>query len=73
MCHEGQRASEATYNGIKYKYITCSALSLLLCHEGSGLLSQLSSGQPITLFPMEMQVKACILFSSRTDVLFYMG
>lgn len=73
MYHEGQRASEAMCNGIKHKYITCLALSLLLCHEGSGLLRQLSSGQPITLFPMEMQVKACILLSSRREILFYMG
>lgn len=71
MYHEGQRSSEAMCNGIKY--ITCSDLSPFLCHEGSGLLRQLSSGQPITLFPIEVQVKACILFSSRTEVLFYMG
>lgn len=73
MYHEGQRASEVTCNGIKHKYITCLALSLLLCHEGSGLLRQLSCGQPISLFPVEMQVKVCLLFSSRTEVLLYMG
>lgn len=72
MYHEGQRASEAMCNGIKHKYITCLALSLLLCHEGSGLLRQLSSGQPTTLFPMERHVyysvveqKSCFTWAER--------
>lgn len=39
MYHEGQRASEAMCNGIKHKYITCLALSLLLCHKSSELLN----------------------------------
>lgn len=75
MYHEGQRASEAMHNGIKYStsILHYLALSLLLCCEGSGLLRQLSSGQPITLFTTEMQVKVSMRFSSRTGVWFYIG
>lgn len=73
--HQGQRASEAVHNSIKYS--TCVLHIQLFpsfsCCKGSRLLRQSPSGQPITLFPMETQLKVCMRLSSRTGVLFYVG
>lgn len=75
LMHQGQRASEAARNSIKYS--TCM-LHIQLhpsfpCHKGSRLLRQSPSGQPLTLFPTETRVKVCMRLSSRTGVLFYTG